>query len=81
MEIQIELELMPVREGWLARAPSLRLAAVGISESAATESLCRLVAAHCGILSREGWLEAALKRAKVNVRETGDAELVVKQAA
>jgi hypothetical protein len=77
MEIQIELELLSVREGWLARTPSLRLAAVGESETAATERLFDVVATHCRVLAREGWLERAMARERIALKETVEERLVV----
>jgi len=81
MEIQIESELLLIKGGVLARSPALRLAAVRESAAAAITRLEEVVAAYCRVLSREGWLEQAMARAGVEMKDVGGEGLVIKVAA
>jgi hypothetical protein len=78
MEVEIVFEIMPVQEGWLARSPALCLAAAGESEDAAITRLCGIVAAHCSVLDREGWLADAMARVRVLLRHNGGKGVVVR---
>lgn len=81
MEVEIRIEFSSVQEGWLARAPALRLAAVGESQDDATAALIRTVAVHCRVLARDGGLEKAMALAGVHIRASGDEDLAVRQVA
>lgn len=70
MEIRIEAQLAPIKGGWLARVPNLRLARAGKSETEALTALKQTVLAYCAGLRRDGTLVAALQRK--GVETSGD---------
>ena len=76
MQIWIEAEIFPVKNGVLARGASIGLAAVGATDDLALGSLQRTVVGWCRGLEREGVLEDALERRGI-AWETAGGELSV----
>jgi len=79
MEVRIEAQVAPIKGGWLARAPKLKLARAGESETEALAALKQTVAAYCAGLKRDGTLRSALQRNGVEVTgdRDGDCEVVL----
>jgi len=70
MEVRIEAQLAPIKGGWLARVPKLKLARAGESETQALMALKQTVVAYCAGLKRDGTLLPSLRRK--GVEATGD---------
>jgi predicted RNase H-like HicB family nuclease len=77
MEIRIEAQLAPIKGGWLARVPNLKLARAGESETQALAALKQTVVAYCAGLKRDGTLLPSLRRKGVEVAGDPDADCEV----
>ena len=71
MEVRIEAEILPIKNGVLARGINTGLAANGATNDLALRSLERTLTYWCRGLEREGTLEEALHRRGIAWERTG----------
>lgn len=82
MRLYVEPEVWRSKSGWLARAPSLKLCAYGVTKEEAVKELIAGIERWCRTMRNEGILAEGLKRARLTSDgHEGPVEVEMKEPA